>query len=98
MQDKLIALVTPKTTDQTEFNQACEQFKAICHQIGQLINVEDFKGGFDEILLFQNSDKSMTNEGLALAIKWTAANSLCTYLASKLGIGQPEWWKICWNI
>lgn len=30
LQDRLINLVTPKTTDRTEFDQACEQFRLIC--------------------------------------------------------------------
>lgn len=98
IQDKLISLITPKTTDRTEFEIACQQFRNICEEIRKFLNIDEFKGGFDEIMLFQNSPIANTNEGLFLAMKWNAANNLCTYLANKLGIGQPDWWKECWQL
>lgn len=89
------------TSEQTqlEFETACENFRQICYQIGQAIGNPDFKGGFDEMLEFQNSDVANTQLGLLLAMKWSAADKLCTYIADrKLKIGQPAWWKQCWNI
>lgn len=89
------------TSEQTrlEFEAACENFRQICYQIGQAIGNLDFKGGFDEMLEFQNSEVANTQLGLLLAMKWSAADKLCTYIADrKLKIGQPAWWKQCWNI
>lgn len=84
---------------QQEFEMACENFRQVCYQIGQAIGNPDFKGGFDEMLEFQNSEVANTQLGLLLAMKWSAADKLCTYIADrKIKIGQPAWWKQCWNI
>jgi hypothetical protein len=83
---------------QAEFDAACFKFREICREIGALIGNADFKGGFDEMAEFETSDAAATETGVALSIKWIAADKLCTYLASKLGIGQPDWWYMCWNI
>lgn len=50
---KLKELITPKTTDSTNFNTACESFKLVCNQIGALMGMKPdyFKGGFDEMQL-----------------------------------------------
>lgn len=79
-----------------EFLSACAQFRAVCGQIQQAAQLESFTGGFDEMVAFQQSEVYSTLPGIQLAIAWSAANDLCTYLASKLGIGQPEWWYDCW--
>lgn len=50
------------------------------------------------MMAFQSSEAAMTQAGLALAIRWSAADKLCTYLANKMKIGQPAWWKRCWGI
>ena len=84
---------------QAEFEAACENFRKVCQDIQAVTNIEDFKGGFDEMLEFQNSPVAATAEGLALAMRWSAADKLCTYIADrKLKIGQPAWWKKCWGI
>lgn len=98
--DKLRADYKADDSDETaaEFEAACQNFRQVCAEIQQAIGVEDFKGGFDEMLVFQNSPIAQTTEGLALAMRWSAANSLCTYIADrKLKIGQPAWWKRCWG-
>ncbi|MBR1951867.1 MAG: hypothetical protein IKA32_04785 [Lentisphaeria bacterium] len=81
---------------QAEFDAACVKFQEICQEIGALIGNPYFKGGFDEMAEFETSEAAATPDGIALSIKWMAADKLCTYLASKLGIGQPEWWYQCW--
>ena len=82
-----------------EFEAACENFRNVCHEISEATGIQDFKGGFDEMLEFQQSDIANTQVGLALAMKWSAADKLCTYIADrKLKIGQPAWWKRCWGI
>lgn len=50
---KLKELITPKTTDATSFNNACDGFKAVCNEIGKLLGLQEgyFKGGFDEMHL-----------------------------------------------
>jgi hypothetical protein len=84
---------------QAEFKAACENFRKVCEDIQAATGIEGFKGGFDEMLEFQNSPVATTAEGLALAMKWSAADKLCTYIADrKLKIGQPAWWKRCWGI
>ena len=80
-----------------ELNTAYSAFRSICAEIGTLLGVENFTGGFDEMTAFENNEAAATPEGIALSIKWIAADKLCTYLASKLGIGQPDWWYQCWE-
>ncbi len=82
---------------QAEFDAACVKFREICSAIGTLIGNPAFKGGFDEMAEFESSASANTEAGVALSIKWMAADKLCTYLASKLGIGQPDWWYQCWE-
>ena len=38
---------TSSGPDTTDFDNACQQFRDICHQIGQAIDQPDFKGGFE---------------------------------------------------
>lgn len=91
------AQIKPEVSQVTdEFRAACARFREVCREIGSLISNPDFKGGFDEMSEFETHPAAMSVEGIALSIKWIAADKLCTYLASKLGIGQPEWWHTCW--
>lgn len=82
---------------QAEFDAACVKFREVCAAIGTLIGNPGFTGGFDEMAEFESSEAANTAAGIALSIKWMAADKLCTYLASKLGIGQPAWWYECWE-
>ena len=86
------------TTDGTAFDAACEQFKAICAQIGGALGAEGFRGGFDEMSEFYASEVYGTLQGLQLATAWSAANEYCKYEGRKLGYGQPEWWYRCWGL
>lgn len=97
---KLRSDYTADTSEQTraEFEAACEAFRAVCREIETVTGISGFRGGFDEMVAFQKSEAASTQAGLALAIRWSAADRLCTYLAGKMKIGQPEWWKICWGI
>ena len=85
--------------DYTAFNMACGQFRDVCKQIGDFIGVPEFKGGFDEYSIFINSTAAVLNPSKAalLAAMWSGANEYCIYEASKLNIGQPEWWYKCWD-
>ena len=87
----------PEPPDMTAFDAACEQFRAVCGQIAEAANLPGFKGGFDEMVKFQQSEIFATLEGMQLATAWNAADKLCTYEASKIGIGQPAWWYHCWS-
>ena len=81
---------------QAKFNNACENFRSVCYEIREALNNETFKGGYDEILELQNSDIINTVRGVILLSKWSAANSLCTHLAStKLKISN--WFDYCWK-
>ena len=105
---KLKALITPRETDPTEFNESCEQFRTLCHTIGQVISDESFKGGFDEIPklfafiskldLTSTEDLIIYAQTTQLVFSWIALNESCKYLGSKLGYGQPEWWYQCWSM
>lgn len=99
--DKIKSDYKVDTSEETrlEFEAACENFRQVCQDIRTATGLADFKGGFDEMLEFQNSPVAQTAAGLALAMRWSAADKLCTYIADrKLKIGQPAWWKKCWEI
>lgn len=81
-------------------------FKPACDDIAKMIDVESFKGGFDEMpLLYQyilGIDTS-TDEGKkkmlkahTLAIRWEAADAYCKHESEKLRWKPAEWWKFCW--
>ena len=90
-------VVDPDADILAELNAAYIDFRNICGAIGMLIGDPNFTGGFDEMKGFSENPASQTAEGIALSIKWIAADKICTYLASKLGIGQPDWWYQCWE-
>ena len=90
--------VSEELARRQEFEAACADFRAICAAIGELIGQPEFRGGFDEMSAFEASAAAQSETGVQLAIKWIAADKLCTYLAAKIGIGQPDWWKKCWEL
>lgn len=87
----------PEPPDMTDFNAACAGFRQVCAEIGTLIGDPNFKGGFDEMAEFQASEAAHSEAGIALAVRWIAANELCKYEGMKVGFGQPEWWYKCWE-
>lgn len=105
-EDKLIFTTEPETgvetpdlTDETEeFENACAQFRQVCGEIGTLIDVENFRGGFDDMPTFYAHDAYKTITGLCLAMAWKGLDTECTYLGAKIGLGQPEWWRRCWEL
>ncbi len=91
---------TPKSTDMTNFEAACDTFRSICEQIKTFAGLETFRGGFEEALAFLNSEAFINDKltGTYLFSLWQGADKSVTYEASKVGIGQPDWWKKCWEI
>ena len=87
----------PEPPDRTAFDNACEQFRGVCRMIGNAIGDANFKGGFDEMAIFQQSSAFDSLSGIQLAVAWSASNELCKYEGSKIGLGQPEWWYECWR-
>ena len=79
------------------FVTACEYFRQICSEIGELIGDSEFKGGYDDMPIFYANASYKTDKGVQLAIAWAGVNDLCKYEASKLGIGSPDWWSMCWG-
>lgn len=91
---------TPRSTDTTDFEAACDVFRSVCSQIKTFAGLETFRGGFEEALAFLNSEAFVNDKltGTYLFSLWQGADKSVTYEASKVGIGQPDWWKKCWNI
>lgn len=86
-----------ETVDRTALEAAYANFRAVCSAIGTLIGNPDFKAGFEEIPSFADSEAAQSQQGIILSLKLTFADKQCTYEATKLGIGQPQWWNECWN-
>lgn len=93
----VIELPEPPGPDTTAFDAACAEFRATCSEIGALIGATDFRGGFDEMATFRASEAATSTAGMALAIRWLAADKLATYEGGKLGYDQPAWWYKCWE-
>lgn len=98
IQDGKPVFIPQPPVDRTDFDNACSLFRSVCAQIGAMLGVEDFRGGFDEMTAFQQSEAFRTLEGLHIAIEWSAANELCKYEGAKIGFGQPQWWYECWKV
>jgi len=107
-QDKLAALITPLSKDSSKLLEVFDTyFKPVCQDIKNFLEVDEFKGGFDEMQLLNKyilsldystaEGKQKTAEAHTLAIRWEAADALCNYEASKLRLDPGEWWKMCWN-
>jgi hypothetical protein len=84
----------------TPFEVACTQFRTVCAMMGEFLHQPDFKGGFDEYINFATSPEYAANPvmGNSLAIQWSGTNEYCKYEGSKIGLGQPEWWYVCWGL
>lgn len=99
LKHRLDIMQTPKSSDRTAFEAACEQFRQVCKQIEEFAGIEGFRGGFEEAIAFLNSSAFATDRvtGTYLFSLWQGADKAATYEASKLGIGQPDWWHQCWG-
>ena len=99
--------ITPVSSDRTRFNAACENFRFVCSQIGDMIGKE-FKGGYDDISTaaeYIYAQDLSTEQGKENAIRanslmaaWSGANDFCIYEGKRIGLGQPDWWKECWRV
>ncbi len=89
----------PKLVEYRTYLNACyANFRSVCSQIETLSGISPFTGGFDEMEVYQSNASSQTSDGIALAVRWMAADKACTYAAAKLNIGQPDWWHECWSL
>lgn len=89
----------PKLVEYRTYLNACyTNFRSVCKKIETLSGIIPFKGGFDEMEVYQTNAVSKTQDGIGLAVEWMAADKACTYAAAKLNIGQPDWWHECWTI
>ena len=83
-------------SDQTLFETYCNYFRRVCSEIGNLINVSNFKGSNQEILNFYGSDEYKSEKGVQLAIALDTTKNLCQYQAVKLNI-YNQWFDKCWE-
>ena len=59
-----------KELNTTDFDNACQTFRHICSEIGNLIGDKNFKGGYDDMMTFYKHSSSKTKNGTHLAIAW----------------------------
>jgi len=79
-----------------QLDTACELFRAICETIKTTLTLEDFKGGFDEILAL-TSEQIATLKTTDLLERLTFIDRLCNHEANKVGLPAPLWWHRCWQ-
>lgn len=91
-------LTNPVTsTDRTGYTMALSLYRKVCMDVRQLLNMPEFRGGFEEwAALVMDNTLSKNTELQILARRGEALNALITYEAKKLGIVPPDWWKECW--
>lgn len=81
-------------------NAACDNFVAVCNDIGTFIGDPNFTGGIDEIDKLYQSEAAQQdlNQALLLAARWEGADKQCNHWASKedVGLASPAWWWYCW--
>lgn len=87
-----------ETQDLTDFNSACALFRATCNDLGTLLGIDDFHGGYDELLAIVGKAEMRTEQGTILSDKLNLANSLCLHEAKKVGLPAPDWFFKCWDL
>jgi len=88
----------PQNTDMTKFNEACRIFRGICGEIGELLGIQNFLGGYDDLLNVKDDERLSTKEGQHLINMINLANSQCLHEARKIGLSSPDWFYMCWGI
>ena len=81
--------------DYTTLDFACTLFRTVCETIKTTLALEDFKGGFDEILAL-TSEQIATLKTTDLLERLTFTDRLCNHEATKVGMHAPLWWYRCW--
>lgn len=88
--------ITPLNTYEN-LNPACTLFRQVCGEISSLLNIEGFKGGFDELLsLTEEQQISLRTSGLS--DKLNLVDRWCNHEANKVGLQAPAWWYRCWEV
>ena len=96
VEDDLIPEALPQaSTDYTALDFACTLFRTVCETIKTTLSLEDFKGGFDEILAL-TSEQIATLKTTDLLERLTFTDRLCNHEATKVGMHAPLWWYRCW--
>lgn len=98
-------VVFDKNCDMTAFNKACEGFRNLCFQIGSLLGIENFTGGYDEIEDLKKSivskidqyDTAILVKILIVFVELISADLNCNNEADKIGLYGSSWWYKCWE-
>ena len=85
------------SVDYTALDTANTLFRTICETIKTTLSLEDFKGGFDEILAL-TSEQIATLKTTDLLERLTFTDRLCNHEADKVGMQSPRWWYRCWQL
>ena len=93
-----LAIYDPENTDMTKFNEACRIFRGICAEIGELLEIPNFLGGYDDLLNVKDDERLSTKQGQHLINMINLANSQCLHEAKKIGLSSPDWFYMCWGI
>lgn len=88
-----------KPLDDSDFKKACKRFRKVCAQIGEFMDEDDFRGGYEDYDRFINSSaaKKSTAKASLLASMWNGANEYAKYEGSKIKLKSPDWWRRCWE-
>lgn len=81
----------------SDLKTACDMFRVICYEIGDLIDNPNFRGGFDELLSLNKEQQTLIREN-GLNDRINLVDRLCNHEANKLGLQAPAWWYRCWGL
>lgn len=87
----------PHTPDYTTLEGSCGLFRAVCGEIEVALGIENFRGGFDELLALTPEQHDIIR-GAGLTDRLNLADRLCNHEANKVGLQSPAWWYRCWEI
>jgi hypothetical protein len=87
---------TPPSVSCPDLDSACVLFRSICASIESALEIDDFKGGFDEIFALTDAQHMVLREA-GLTDKLNFADRLCNHEANKVGMQAPAWWYRCWE-
>lgn len=84
-----------------ELDAACDNFIAVCQDIGTFIGDASFMGGINDMEEVYASEAAQQNpvQALILVERWNGANLQCNHFANKpdVNMQSPAWWWYCWQ-
>lgn len=91
-------IITIETPEEREFKEACRGFRELCYLVRPIVGDPNWRGAIEEIRDALKDPRVVRHPDFQyLSTMLTWYDKECTYLGSKIGLGQPGWWYRCWE-